>query len=307
MAITINSNIPSITAQRNLGQATKALSESFARLSSGLRINKASDDAAGLSIADKLRADKRIAAVAIRNANDGISALNIADGAMNEISGLLARMGELAEQSGNGILGTAQRTALSKEFESLALEIDRIVDVTEFNNTRLLTGGSISLQVGLRGTTIGAVPTGGTSTALTDGHTGGTGSHNQIVLDMASMSLSGLGLSSIADFTADGKPAGTSLNTESDARTALDAVRAAIDTVSEKRGDLGAVQSRLATTVSNLEVTRENYAAAESQIRDVDVASEASEMTRLSILQQAGASVLSQANQMPGLALKLLG
>ena len=276
MAITINSNIPSLNAQRNLGQATLALSDSFAKLSSGLRINKASDDAAGLSIADSLRADKRIAAVAVRNANDGIAALNIADGAMNEISGLLARMGELAEQAGNGILGTSQRTALTKEFQQLSSEIDRIAAVTEFNNIKLLAAGSINLQVGLKG----------------------AGAENRISLTTVATDAAGLGLTTATS---------TGLGNEADAQSALDAVRAAIATIAGQRGDLGAVQSRLATTVSNLQVTRENYSAAESQIRDVDVASEAAEMTRLSILQQAGASVLSQANQMPGLALKLLG
>ena len=281
MAITINSNIPSLNAQRNLGQATLALSDSFARLSSGLRINKASDDAAGLSIADSLRADKRIAAVAIRNANDGIAALNIADGAMNEISGLLARMGELAEQSANGILGAAQRTALSKEFESLGAEINRIAAVTEFNKIGLLsTSGTITLQVGLKG----------------------ADTTSQITLNTIATDATGLGLASYLSGAT-----GTSLDTEVKARTALDAVKTAIDTISGQRGDLGAVQSRLATTITNLQVTRENFSAAESQIRDVDVASEAAEMTRLSILQQAGASVLAQANQMPGLALKLLG
>ena len=298
MPITVNSNIPSLNAQRNLGKATQALADSFAKLSSGLRINKASDDAAGLSIADSLRADKRIASVAVRNANDGISALNIADGAMNEISSLLARMGELAEQAGNGILGTTQRTALSKEFEALGAEIDRIAAVTEFNSKSLLQSGSITLQVGLKGNTDGKA--------------------SQITLNLKDVSANGLSLGTyIPQITvgATGSTvgsgntgtAGKSLETEDKARMALDAVKKAVETLAEQRGDLGAVQSRLATTVTNLNVTRENFSAAESQIRDVDVASEAAEMTRLSILQQAGASILAQANQQPALAVRLLG
>ena len=291
MPITVNSNIPSLNAQRNLGKATLALSESYAKLSSGLRINKASDDAAGLSIADSLRADKRIAAVAIRNANDGISALNIADGAMNEISGLLARMGELAEQAGNGILGDTQRTALSKEFEALGAEIDRIAAVTEFNGRGLLASGSITLQIGLKGTTDAGA--------------------SQITLQLKDVNAAGLGLETYIPTGVGGATntgtAGESLKGEEEARYALDAVKEAISTIAEIRGDLGSVQSRLATTVTNLNVTKENYSSAESQIRDVDVASEAAEMTRLSILQQAGASILAQANQQPALAVRLLG
>ena len=343
MPITINSNIPSINAQRNLGKATLALNDSYARLSSGLRINKASDDAAGLSIADYLRTDKRVAAVAIRNANDGISALNIADGALNEISSLLARMAELAEQSGNGILGVNQRVALSKEFEQLADEIDRIAAVTEFNGKNLLTAGSITLQVGLRGnrdlgysqltlklydmssrmdiTTTGPaqatrynlIPAGPTPPAnpIVD-----TTNNPANIFDLGNQfgntgtvphaAYAEETLRNVITVLNGGTP-GMTLSTEEKSRVALDAVKIAVDTVSAVRGDLGAVQSRLATTVSNLGVTRENFSAAESQIRDVDVATEAAEMTRLTILQQAGASILSQANQQPGIALKLLG
>ena len=297
MPITINSNIASLNAQRNLGKATLALTDSYAKLSSGLRINKASDDAAGLSIADYLRADKRIASVAVRNANDGISALNIADGAMNEISGLLARMGELAEQAGNGVLGVTQRVALSKEFEALGAEIDRIAAVTEFNGMNLLSNGSIILQIGLKGNTDGGA--------------------SQISLQLQDVSAFGLSLGTyIPAFTIGastnpigGSNTGTaaeSLKDENSARNALDAVKTAVSKIANIRGDLGAVQSRLATTVTNLNVTRENFSAAESQIRDVDVATEAAEMTRLTILQQAGASILAQANQQPALAVRLL-
>jgi flagellin len=284
MAITINSNVSSLNAQRNLGKATNALTESYSKLSSGLRINKASDDAAGLAVADVLRADQRIAGMAIRNANDGISTINIADGAMNEISNLLVRMGELAEQSANGIYSTDQRSALSKEFEALGAEINRIADVTKFNGISLLQSAhgsddpfTINLQVGLESAD---------SSKLTI---------NGVAVNTTGLSLSGIVLTT-----------GSSLSTEALSKTALSKVTSAIATIAKTRGDFGAVQSRLNTTVSNLEVTKQNFAAAESQIRDVDVASEAAEMTRLSILQQAGASVLAQANQQPSLALSLL-
>lgn len=284
MAITINSNVSSLNAQRNLGKATNALTESYAKLSSGLRINKASDDAAGLAVADLLRADQKIAGMAIRNANDGISTINIADGAMNEISNLLVRMGELAEQSANGIYSSDQRTALSQEFEALGAEINRIAEVTKFNGINLLQSANnssntfnISLQVGLESAT-----------------------SSTIILSGVAVNTSGLGLSGIVLTT------GSSLASASTSTAALDKVQSAIATIAQKRGEFGAVQSRLNTTVSNLEVTKQNFAAAESQIRDVDVAAEAAEMTRLNILQQAGASVLAQANQQPSLAVSLL-
>jgi flagellin len=284
MAITINSNVSSLNAQRNLGKATNALTESYAKLSSGLRINKASDDAAGLAVADLLRADQRIAGMAIRNANDGISTINIADGAMNEISNLLVRMGELAEQSANGIYSADQRKALSTEFDALGSEIDRIADVTKFNGILLLQSSSgstasftIDLQIGLE-----------------------SASSSKITLNGVAVNTKGLDLNSIVTTT------GTSLEDADKATAALDKVHSAIASIAQTRGSFGAVQSRLNTTVSNLEVTKQNFAAAESQIRDVDVAAEAAEMTRLNILQQAGASVLAQANQQPSLALSLL-
>jgi flagellin len=284
MAITINSNVSSLNAQRNLGKSTSALTDSYAKLSSGLRINKASDDAAGLAVADLLRADQRVAGMAIRNANDGISTINIADSAMNEISNLLVRMAELSEQSANGIYSAEQRTALSAEFEALGAEIDRIADVTKFNGISLLqsssgssAGFAIDLQIGLE-----------------------SASTSTITLSGTAVNTSGLGLSTIVLTT------GSSLASRASALTALDAVQDAIATISQSRGNFGAVQSRLGTTISNLEVTKQNFAAAESQIRDVDVASEAAEMTRLNILQQAGAAVLAQANQQPSLALSLL-
>jgi flagellin len=285
LPITINSNTASLTAQRHLARTTAQLGQVYESLSSGLRITRASVDAAGLAIADGLRADAKIAAIAIRNANDGISLVSIADGALNEISNILSRMGELAEQAANGTLSTTQRSSLDSEFVQLGSEIERISTTTEFNNIRLLSGTtSISLQVGL---------TSGSTSQIAFTTTQGT---------LASMGLAANGSSRLTYSL----NATTSSGGQSAAVTALDAVRNAINSLTASRGTLGAVESRLTAAINNLQVLRENYLTAESQIRDVDVAQAAAELTRLSILQQAGAAVLAQANEQPGIALSLL-
>jgi flagellin len=285
MPITIGSNIASLQAQRRLNTSTDSLGRVYEKLSSGQRINRASDDAAGLAIADALKADSRIASVAIRNANDGISTIAIADSALNEIGNVLARLGELAEQSANGTFSNAQRSALSNEFVALGSEIERIATTTTFNGVRLLSGNStITLQVGFD-----------------------SGSTSQLSLTGVSGLLQNLGLSvsggSGLQFSIVG---GNSDISQSASRATLDAVKGAIGSLAQTRGNLGAAESRLNVAINNLTVARENYTAAESRIRDADVASEAAELTRLSILQQAGASILSQANQAPSLALSLL-
>ncbi len=286
MAITIGNNIASLQAQRRLADATGRLSETFERLSSGQRINKASDDAAGLAIADSLRADQRIASVAIRNANDGISVVAIADGALAQISGVLTRLAELAEQSANGVFSTQQRSALQNEFTALSSEVERIATTTTFNGVNLLSGGaSITLQVGFN-----------------------SGSTSRIQITNVQGTLQSLGLASSGSSALTYSISGASIEAgQSASRAALDAVNGAIGSLSQTRGNLGAAESRLRVAINNLSVARENFAAAESRIRDVDVASEAAELTRLSILQQAGAAVLAQANQQPALALSLLG
>jgi flagellin len=286
MAITVNTNIASLNAQRRLGSSTNDLRQSYERLSSGLRIVRARDDAAGLAIADALRADSRIASVAIRNANDGISLVSIADGALDQMSSVLTRMAELAEQSANGTLGTAQRSALSQEFVALGSEIQRIAETTTFNGLLLLSGGaSVSLQVGFD-----------------------SSANSQVAFNGVDGTLESIGLASKG-----GKQLIFSLNDSAStvsaqvsARSALDAVKLAISSLTTSRGTLGAAESRLSVAITNLSVARENFKAAESQIRDVDVAEEAANLTRLNILQQAGASVLAQANQQPSLALSLL-
>ena len=286
MAVTLGTNIASLQAQRRLSNTSSLLARTFEKLSSGQRINRASDDAAGLAIADALRADQRVASVAIRNANDGISSIAIADSALGEISGVLTRLAELAEQSANGVFSVVQRSALSNEFVALASEIERIAVTTEFNGVKLLSGGAtVQLQVGF--------DSGSTSQISYSGVQG----------TLASLGLARAGVSALTYSV----NAASNLEGQSAARNALDAVNAAISSLASTRGELGSTQARLEVTVTNLAVARENFASAESRIRDVDVATEAAELTRLGILQQAGAAVLAQANQQPALALSLLG
>ena len=286
MPITIGSNIASLQAQRRLNLATDGLGKTFERLSSGQRINRASDDAAGLAIADSLKANQRIATVAIRNANDGISTIGIADSALGEIGNVLARLAELSEQSANGVFSVVQRSALSNEFIALASEIERIAFTTTFNGVRLLSGGNtLTLQVGFDSASTSQIAFTGVQGTLQ-------------ALGLAATGASALTYSINSSTIAEGQSA---------ARAALDAVNNAISSLASTRGTLGAVESRLSVAINNLTVARENYASAESRIRDVDVAAEAAELTRLGILQQAGAAVLAQANQQPQLALSLLG
>ncbi len=285
MAITLGTNIASLQAQRRLSNASDLLGSTYEKLSSGQRINKASDDAAGLAIADSLRSDQRVASVAIRNANDGISTIAIADGALSQIGNVLSRLAELSEQSANGVFSVAQRSALQNEFQALGSEVERIAVTTQFNGVALLSGGNqITLQVGFNSASI-----------------------SQIAITNVNGTLSSLGLASTSSSAMIYSLTGTSIETgQSAARTALDAVNTAISSLSQTRGNLGAAESRLRVAINNLSVARENFASAESRIRDVDVASEAAELTRLGILQQAGAAVLAQANQQPALALSLL-
>lgn len=284
MAITIGSNIVSLQAQRRLDLTGLKLSNSFNRLTSGYRINRGSDDSAGLAIAETLKADSRIAQQAIRNTNDGISTIAIADGALGEVANILSRLAELASQAANGTLSNTQRSVVSNEFTSLGSEIERIAQVTEFNGIKLLSGSSaVTIQVGA-----------GTRSGAQIGYT------NQIA------TLSGIGLGTTGGALIYSLNAATADQAATAARQALDAVYNAIYSVGASRGILGGVESRLSTAITNLGVARENALAAESRIRDVDVAEEAASLTRLNILQQAGTAVLAQGNQLPALALQLL-
>lgn len=282
----LGANTSSLRAQTNLANTTSKLATTFERLSSGLRINRPSDDAAGLAIADSLRADARIASVAIRNANDGVSMISITDAALESVGSILIRMAELAEQSANGTYSTSQRSALATEFLALGSEVERIASTTEYNDIKLLSNSqSITLQVGLNGA-----------------------SSSQIRIQSVVGTLFGIGLASSGSSSLT-----YSIQANSDdasisaARNAVDAVGSAISQVSILRGVVGGAESRLSVAISNLQVARENFVAAESRIRDVDVASEAAEMVRLQILQQAGTAVLAQANMQPELVLRLLG
>lgn len=284
MAVTIGSNIVSLQAQRRLDVTGQKLSNSFNRLSSGYRINTGKDDSAGLAIAETLRADSRIAQQAIRNTNDGISTIAIADGALGEVASILSRLAELASQAANGTLSTQQRSVISNEFNALGSEIQRISEVTEFNGIKLLSGSSnVTIQVGA-----------GTRTGAQIGYT------NQLA------TLQGIGLGNAGGVLVYSINGASNDAAATAARLALDAVYSAIYSVGASRGILGGVESRLSTAITNLGVARENAMAAESRIRDVDVAEEAANLTRLNILQQAGTAVLAQGNQLPSLALQLL-
>ncbi len=271
MGLRVNTNIASMTAQRNLNAVSTRLSGNFARLSSGLRIASASDDAAGLGISERMRSQIRSFAVAGRNAQDGVSLAQTAEGALQETSNNLSRMRELAVQAANGTLNATDRATLDNEFQELSGEIDRIATQTTFNGVALLDGtnASLDIQVGVNASETITV-------ALADS-------------TAATLAVAALDVTSIAN-----------------AGTAIAALDTAIDTVSTSRGTLGASQNRMTSAIASIATAKENLAAAESRIRDVDVAQETADLTRNSILQQAAVSVLSQANVQPQLALRLL-
>jgi flagellin len=286
MAISINSNLASVRQQRLLSQSSDSLNRVYEKLSSGQRVNRASDDAAGLAIAASLRSNTRVASTAIRNAQNAVSTLSVADGALESIQSLLGRLSELAAQSANGTYSTVQRSALQSEFSNLGSEIERIAVTTEFNGVSLLSGSRvISFQIGFDGA-----------------------STSRIALDQqGGATLQALGLAAAGTSALTYSISGTTTDyAQSAAQTALAAISSAVVSLSSLRGTLGSVESRLNSAVQNLTVTRENSIAAESRIMDTDVDSEAAELTRLNILQQAGAAVLSQANQAPQLAIQLL-
>jgi flagellin len=277
MGLRVNTNLASINAQRNLYNTGVKLGKSLEKLSSGLRINRAGDDAAGLAISESLKSEIRALQQASRNANDGISMVQTAEGSLDEISGIAIRLRELAEQAANGTLGQNERQFLDDEFQALTAEIDRIAATTEFNGTKLIdgSGGDVAIQVG----------------------TGST-SDDRIALDFATT----------VDSAALSLDAATLTGTDgTNARAAIDSLDSALTTITQTRASFGAVQNRLESTVRNLGIAVENLSAANSRIRDVDVAEESANMTSLQILQQAGVSVLAQANLSPQSALSLLG
>ena len=275
MGLRVNTNVASINAQRNLSAVTDRLSNNYRRLSTGLRISTAADDAAGLAISERLRSQVRSLEQAKRNANDGISFVQTAEGALNEVSSILTRLRELAIQSSNGSVSNQDKETLDEEFQSLVSEVNRIGRSTEFNGIKLLDGSAstVSFQVGF-GTTAG--------------------------IDTLSVSLSAALSTSLSLNSLDIGSGGTTT-------TAITNIDAAINSVSSLRGSLGAVQNRLGSTINNLAIQVENLSAAESRIRDVDVAYETAQLTKLQIMQQAAISVLGQTNALPQAALRLLG
>ena len=280
----INTNVAALSAHRNLSKTGVGLNKSIERLSSGLRINRAGDDAAGLVISQKLRAESSGLKQSIRNAQDGISFVQTAEGALDEVGGMLNRMRDLVVQARNGTQDTDSISAIQAEYNALATEITRIGSSTEFAGKTVFAAGDVDFQVGNASGDQISVETG----ALTAANVAG-----------------GLGLTGRA------VEADTAFDHDADAGTTavdlLGALDAAISGVSTTRGTLGATQNRLESTVRNLSVTAENLAAAESRIRDVDVAEEMMSFTRSQILQQAGTAMLAQANGVSQGALQLLG
>lgn len=271
MPQTINTNVPSLTAQRNLNSTQGSMQTALERLSSGLRINSAKDDAAGLAIAERMNGQVRGMNVAIRNANDAISMAQVAEGGMDEIGNMLQRMRELAVQSSNGTNSTGDRANLNAEFGALVSGIGRISDVTQFNGVAVIGGGAdtFTFQVGANsGETMGVVTT---------------------AMDDAALGISALTIANAAG-----------------ADAALTALDTAIDTVTTGRANLGAAQSQFGSAINNLQVGMENQAAARGRIVDADFAVETANMTRAQILQQAGTAMVAQANASPQGVLSLL-
>ncbi|HHO2167517.1 flagellin N-terminal helical domain-containing protein [Aeromonas hydrophila] len=288
MAMFINTNVSSLNAQRNLMNTTKSLDTSYTRLASGLRINSAKDDAAGLQISNRLTSQINGLDQGNRNANDGISLAQTAEGAMDEVTGMLQRMRTLAQQSANGSNSAKDRDALQKEVDQLGSEINRISKDTTFAGTKLLDGSfGGSFQVGAD-----ANQTIGFSLSQTDG-----------------FSISGIAAaaSQATIFTSGSTAKGIDITTQTKAQDVLGAVDAMLEVVDGKRAELGAVQNRLDSTIRNQANISENVSAARSRIRDADFATETANMTKQNILQQAASSILAQANQRPQSALSLLG
>ena len=280
MASTINTNMSSLTAQRALSSTNGSLSTSMQRLSTGLRINSAKDDSAGLAIATRMTSQVRGMAVASRNANDAISMAQTAEGALGKIGESLQRMRELAVQSSNGTNSTTDRANLDQEFKALSSEVTRVIGGTKFNGTSLLNSATaISFQVG---------------------------ADNNGTTDAISVSLSnigsGTGMTAILNSTA----ATGSISTSATALTAMSNLDLAIDEITTARSGLGSVQNRFESVVANLGTTSENLQAAKGRIVDADFAGETSNMSRAQVLQQAGNAMLAQANQMPSRVLSLL-
>lgn len=277
MGFRINTNITSLAAQRTLNQTTQKQQNVLNQLSSGSRINKAGDDAAGLAISEKLKASIKSFDQANRNANDGISLIQTAEGGMNEISSMLIRLRELAIQSASDTVGETERGFSDKEFQNLKSEIERISQVTEFNGTKLLSGesGELEFQIGINSNP----------------------EENRLSYqgDQINTTINNLGVDGLDIVSKDG------------AQGSLEVLDNALNNLSGQRAELGALQNRLQSTSNNIQVTKENLSAANSRIRDTDVAAASSENAKASILSQSGTAVLAQANAASQAALRLIG
>jgi flagellin len=280
MAITIRNNVASLDAQRNLYNTDNALNTSLQRLSSGYRINSAQDDAAGFGIDMNLQSQIRSYNQASRNANDGISFIQTAQGSLNQVSNILIRMRELAMEAASDGVGDSQRLYIQGEANQLSDELDRLQSTGKYNGVTMFGGTALEFQVDINAS-------------------------DYISVDLSGMSISSSSLGVQA--TSDGTGGDIDLTSASAARTALSTIDAALEDVSSDQATLGAKANRFATVVANIQNFVVNLTAASSRIKDVDIAEETSNMTRLQILKQAGVSVLAQANQQAQLALKLIG
>lgn len=274
MAMSVRTNVASLMAAGNLASTNKSLSNVLGRISSGLRVNSASDDAAGLGVATNLETDAKSTTQAMRNANDGISMIQTAESASNEVVDILQRMRELAVQSSSETLDDDERSYITDEFDELSDEIARIANVTEFNGIELADGTTtqVDVQVGIQ-----------------------NGTSSRITLDVGELTTTALGLT-----------ASVSLASVTDAQSAIENIDAALDTVNGYRSDLGAVQNRLDSAINNSQAYLEALSSAQSAIQDADFATETSEMTKMQIMQQAGVAALAQAKNMNQSVISLL-
>ena len=274
----IQHNIPALSSHRNLTNNNSAVSKNLEKLSSGYRINRAGDDAAGLAISEKMRAQITGLQTAQKNAEDGVSLVQTAEGALTEVHSMLNRMVELATQSANGTYSEANRKEMQKEIDALNAEIDRIGETSNFNGTKLFDGKTASIAL----------------------HVGESSANaNQITVTLTAMSSSSIGSAKVNVKAID-------IKTAAGAKAAIDTINNAIDGISSQRSDFGALQNRLEHTINNLGVQTENITAAESRIRDVDMAKEMMAYTKNNILVQASQAMLAQANQIPQGVLQLL-
>ena len=304
MGLRIKNNVESVVAQRRLTESRRTLTDSLERMSSGQRINKSADDAAGLAVSEAIRAKTRSLDVAKRNASDGISYLQVAEGGLNEVTNIIVRMRELAAQSASDTVGGREREFLNKEFVQLRAEVNRIVESTEFNGSKLLKNeGNKALQIFV-GVTNRANDKDGKAPVIDK-----TNDPDVLTIDTSEVTKLNEALNGIKNLFITGKsstdkaqdlgPTGTT----SDIFNVLDT---SLNSIAEYRATLGSVQSRLNSTITNIEVSAENLTAAQSRIRDVDYAAESAKYASARILTQAGVSVLMQANQTPEFALQLV-